>query len=368
MSEEFIEKNVEIQNAKTTVQKISKQGRINGKNSEYRSGAGFLPKKLHNEIHIEFHKNCDKAAYKQKKVGQRTQDIRRSVIDGFFRDLWKLKFKVESICSLKPKHLEAVFHFLEEQGQSPSTIQNKISVMRVFCGWIGKGGMVKDSSFYVKSQASVTRSMVVKEDKSWDGSGVDVIERLKEVVAIDVNVAMTLELCWVFGLRVKEAIMLRPAVAHNADGVLVVREGTKGDRERSIPIESDIQREVLERAKLVADKKTGFLGKRGKTVTQKLRRFYYVMEKCGITLNEAKVTAHGLRHQYMHDSYIKLLGDVPPVKGGDISKLDKFKYHLATQQLSERAGHTRVTISSAYYGSRRVGKMTSSSGNNLSEK
>ena len=99
----------------------SKPGRVGGKNSKYKSGAGFIPKKLNNEIEVLLQKNKDLAAHKDKKVGQGTQDKRRTVIKGFFADMWHLKFKVESIHNLKEKHLHAMFSFLEAEGQSPST-------------------------------------------------------------------------------------------------------------------------------------------------------------------------------------------------------------------------------------------------------
>ncbi len=337
------------------VKTTTKPGRIDGKNSEYRSGEGFIPKGLNNEIEQVLQKNKDLAAHKEKKVGQETQDKRRTVIKGFFSDLWHLKYKLESVHNLKEKHLIAVFNFLEEQSQSPSTIQNKISIMRVFCEWIGKNGMVRDSTLYVKDKTSVRRSMVVKEDKSWDGKGIDITEVLKKVALEDKTVAMVLELCMAFGLRVKEAMMLRPSVCHEGE-FLSVREGTKGDRPRFVPIENAIQKNVLERAKAMEDKKSGFLGERGLTFQQRRDRLYYVLKKCEVTLSENDTTAHGLRHQYMQKSFERLLGIQAPVKGGDLSLVDGDDLHLASQKLMERAGHTRVTIGASYYGSRRISK------------
>ncbi len=329
-----------------------KPGRVNGLNSNYRSGAYRLPKYCKNEIFVVFRNNRDLAARKQKKVGTSTQDKRESVINGFFSDLFFLKYKIKSIYHLKQKHLTAVFNFLEEQGQSPATIQNKISIMRVFCGWLGKNGMVLDSTLYVKDKSSVRRSMVAKEDKSWDGNGIDVLTKFPEIRKFDETVSVILELCWAFGLRVKEALMLRPAIAYEGEFIWV-REGTKGGRPRVIHIQNDIQRDVLERAKEISDKKTGFIGQRGKTYTQKCSRFYYVMKVCGITLSESHITAHGLRHQYMQERFKQLFGIDAPVKGGDLSQIDKDEFHLGSMKLSEEAGHTRVTIGASYYGSRR---------------
>ncbi|HCI53641.1 MAG TPA: hypothetical protein DE312_10070 [Gallionella sp.] len=51
----------------------------------------------------------------------------------------------------------------------------------------------------------------------------------------------------------------------------------------------------------------------------------------------------------------------PPVRGGDLSILDKDELHLASQKLMERAGHSRVSIGSAYYGSRWAVKIQAAS-------
>ena len=334
-----------------------KPGRVNGKNSKYRSGSKRIPKVCRNEIHVICKENRGNSARLEKNVGTATQDKRRTVILGVFSDLFHLGFKIESIVNLKQKHLKAVFYFLEEQGQAPSTIQNKISVMRIFCGWIGKHGMVGDSTNYVKNKTSVRRSMVVKEDKSWIGNGVDVFSKLQEIGKLDIAVMLWMEICLAFGLRIKEAICVRVAIAQDGD-CLIVREGTKGGRSRVIPIENDLQRDVLRRALAEADGKTGFLGVRGHTYEQKKNHCYYILKKCGLTLSEVGVSAHGLRHQYMHESFKNLLGIEPPVRGGDLNKVDKDKLLIATWKLVERAGHSRAAIGASYYGSRRRTKKT----------
>ena len=331
-----------------------KPGRVDGKNSAHKSG-GFIPKKLNNQIEIVLQQHKDKAAHQDKKVGQGTQDKRRTVIKGFIADLLKLRnprYPIHSIYNLKQKHLKAVFTHLEKQGQAPSTIQNKISIMRTFCEWLGKHGMVGDSTKYVEDRASVRRTMIVQEDKSWEGNGIDVMDLIQKVTDKDESAGMWLELCLGFGLRVREAIMFRPSI-DGEYGMISVLEGTKGDRPRVVPIENQVQRELVERAKALADGKTGMLGTRGKTYEQKRRRFYTVMESLGITLKVEGVTAHGLRHQYMQESFKRLTGVDSPVKGGDINSIPADEFHVATLKLVERAGHSRAMIGASYYGSRR---------------
>lgn len=330
-----------------------KPGRVNGKNSQYRSGAARVGRHILEEITAILEQNRDKSAHRDKRVGYVTQERRTMTVNGFFSDLFHLGYKVKSVHNLKQKHLVAVFNFLEKQKQSPSTIQGKISIMRTFCEWIGKPGMVIASTAYVTDSRSVRRTMVATEDKSWDGNEINVVETLEAIRGKDPYAAIWLELCLAFGLRVRESIMLRPNVAHEVDAIWL-REGTKGDRPRVVPLEEQVQRDVLERAKAMADQKTGRIGRRGKSVEQNIKRLYYIMESHKLTLAGKGVTAHGLRHQYMHHVFLKLTGENPPVKGGSLSNIDKHIYRTASQKLMERAGHVRLTIGASYYGSRRV--------------
>jgi integrase len=338
-----------------------KPGRKNGRNSDHVSGGVFVYKKLKNEIELILQANRDSGAHKDKKVGYETQEKRKTVVNGFFSDLFRLGYRVESVNNLKEKHLRAVFAYLEEVGQAPSTIQNKISVMRIFCEWIGKNGMVRNSTNYVKDKESVRRSTVVQEDKSWVGKGIDVMSKIAEVHAEDKVVAIQLEICMSFGLRVREAMSLKPSSANEGEFVFV-RDGTKGGRSRVVPVENDVQRDVLKRAKDISDKRSGFLNGRGDDEIQRANHFYYVLRKCGITLADEGITAHGLRHQYMQESFKRLSGIEAPVRGGDLSLLDKDELRVISQKLMERAGHSRVSIGSAYYGSRRVNKPASLAG------
>lgn len=94
------------------------------------------------------------------------------------------------------------------------------------------------------------------------------------------------------------------------------------------------------------------IDKRGETVKQQIRRFNHVMERVGVTLKGLGVTVHGLRHQYIQEQHLLLTGVPAPIKGGDISQLDRTKYREASQALSGYVGHGRVSVLASYYGSR----------------
>ncbi len=314
-----------------------------------------IPRKCLNEIHLTLQKNNAKAALKDKMVSSKTQSNRTLNVMIFFKVLFYKKYKITTIYSLKPKHVTAVCHYLEEQKQLPSTITSMLTTMRTFCFWIGKAGMIGASEKYVKDPASVKRSMVTKSDKSWTGNDVNPEEIIEQIRAYrggkEERVAVWVEQMFAFGLRIRESVMMRPGVGDKGEA-LYVREGTKGKRDRNVPLKTDWQRKVLERAKVVADKNSGRLGKRGLTVEQNIQHCYHVLRRLGITLADKGVSSHGLRHEYAHESHKELAGVEAPVKGGDISGLDRYAYREASLNLMERLGHSRASIGASYYGTR----------------
>lgn len=183
-----------------------------------------------------------KAAIGGKAVGFATQDARREVLEKGFKQLRELGYKLPDVSGFKERHMAALGHAWENKGLSAATIQNRISVFRTFSEWIGKRGLIRGSENYVKNPSSVERHLVTQTDKTWSGQQQTLTEKLSSIQKQDTFVAMQLELQRAFGLRMKEAALLRP---HQADkgAYLSVNWGTKGGRDRTIPIQSDYQRE-----------------------------------------------------------------------------------------------------------------------------
>lgn len=308
-----------------------------------------VKRKLMVEILDTLGKNKDKcAAGRDKRVGHLTQEKRKTVILGCVADLYKLGYFLESMHNLKEKHILDWVSLLVKNKQAPSTIQNKLSVLRIYCSWIGKIGMVKTPGYYVLDARLVTRQTATKVDKSWDGH--DMVKLIKAVCQKDEIVGMQLKLCNAFGLRRLEAIMLKPFVADEGD-VLHVRHGTKGGRPRLVLIRTEEQRAVLEEAKAMVNPKLGRIGALGKSLKQAVNRFKYVMRYCGITKAGEGVTAHGLRHGYVHRRHEMTTGVKLPVKGGRPGELDPVIAKIAKLKLMEEVGHSRVSVMTAYGGS-----------------
>lgn len=205
-----------------------------------------------------------------------TRDKRSNVLFAGFKQLRELGFKLEKVESFREKHMAPLVSEWERRGLSPATIQSNISIFRVFSDWIGKRGMIQGSEKYVSNPAAVQRSTIAKEDKSWDAKRVDILAKITEVAKKDPRAAIALELQHAFGLRAREALQLRPHIADK--GVyLHLHAGTKGGRERIVPIDTDYKREVLERAKDFAANKSSSISDPTKKLSQVKNHYFYVL-------------------------------------------------------------------------------------------
>lgn len=293
-----------------------------------------------------------KAARKDKVVGDLTTDRRKEVILLAFNDLEKCGYAMHSPHDLKEKHVRALVEYWEKKELKPATIMNRISTLRVLARWIGKQGMIKESTEYVHDPDNARVHRAASEDHSWSAVGIDTDAMIDMVKASDKRVGVMLQLMKAFGLRRREAVMFKPHQADQLDGVAIrVRDGTKGGRERIVMIETEEQKTALAEAKKIAISKHAHIGHPDHTLKQALTHFDYVMGKFGITRNGLGVTSHGLRHQALNDKYERMAGIPSPVRGGQKGEGDEFRKGLARLHVAEMAGHSRESISTAYLGS-----------------
>ena len=88
----------------------------------------------------------------------------------------------------------------------------------------------------------------------------------------DEHVRMSLKLQRAFGLRREEAMKFQPSFADRGDHLVLKASWTKGGRERTIPVRTAEQREVLNRARRLAGWKApaaGGPGSKGMTPEQR---------------------------------------------------------------------------------------------------
>lgn len=288
-----------------------------------------------------------------RNVGERTLTCRHEVMFYIFVELHQLGFKLPMPDSLRETHIKAlVSHWLASQAAA-STIQNKLSHLRQFCKWIGKPGMVRRTEFYVDdtNRHLVRRSVVAKVDLSWEGKGIDPTEVIKNAEVLDKWTGLYLRIMHAFGLRLKEAIHLRPLVDMASNGkFLSVRDGTKGGRHRVIPIETEYQRQTLSLAVRMAQSKSKRIIPAHCTLEQAYQRARYRMRILGLTKKGLGITGHGLRHQYAQHCYEQEAGIPCPIRGGDPAMIDRNRDLHVRHDVMQRMGHSRADISGAYLG------------------
>lgn len=296
-----------------------------------------------------------KASRSNKIVGERTKDKRAHILYLSFQRLWDDGYKIQNPHNLKESHVHHLATEWEKEGASPATLQNRLSILRIYAEWIGKPGMIKASEKYVSDPEKIRRQYVAVEDKSWTTKGVDIEKMLIAVSAYDRHCAMQIKLIRAFGLRRQEGVAIKPLRADKGQ-YLLVTDGTKGGRDRVVPIETEYQKQVLAESQALAAENRGFISDRSLNLKQALRRLTYVMERYKITKKVVGTTLHGLRHEFANDS-LERKGFISPVRGGQVAVEEKDKEKLARLAVSEELGHSRESITTAYYGTRKRKQM-----------
>lgn len=105
-----------------------------------------------------------------------------------FKRLHELGFRMQTVMSLRGKHIEALASDWHARGFSASTLHNDLSIFRTFAEWIGKAGMVRGIEHYLGPRTPA-RSSIAREDMSWSGRGVDVAAKIEAVRLKDARVA-----------------------------------------------------------------------------------------------------------------------------------------------------------------------------------
>ncbi|MFL9911990.1 integrase domain-containing protein [Paraburkholderia sp. RL17-337-BIB-A] len=281
-----------------------------------------------------------------KPLSVKTQKYRTQAICKSFEELRQNGYALQSPYALKQKHVQFLVGFWIKSKLSGGTIENKLTYLRALSEWIRKPSLVGTLADYVDREAyDLVRTYVAQEDKSWEGHGIDAAAKIAEIAVTDANVAVQLKLQAAFGLRVEESFLLRPAEAVRDDRLLNVTRGTKGGRDRVVPIEFKFA--VLEEAARLANPFTGSTIPHGRTKQQWKERYYKVLKKHGVTQAGIGVTSHGLRHQFLQQMYERLTGVPAPVKQ-TTERVDRDLHREAMRRVVEAAGHSRATKANAY--------------------
>lgn len=277
----------------------------------------------------------------------KTQEYRVRGICAALVELREGGFALATPWSLKRKHIEWLVQHWVGARQSGGTIENKLTYLRALAAWMSKDNLVGTLDDYVnRKESGLVRSYVAEVDRSWEAAGVNAHEKIAEIASTCPRTAVQLRLQAAFGLRIEESFMLQPVRAVNdIDMLLEVTRGTKGGRDRVVPIEEKYA--VLEAAARLSNPVTGSTVPADRTLKQWRDWYYYVLARHGITKSGLGVTSHGLRHQYLQEVYERYAGVAAPIKQSG-ARPDPELHAQAIRRVVEAAGHSRVTKANAY--------------------
>ncbi len=273
-----------------------------------------------------------------------TQKARRHHLELFARQLDELGYRNMNSHSLRQKHVDALVNRWKDERSSrtgdkitAATMANRLITLRWWADKIGKPGVVKskNSDYGVRKDYERFSTNKAKELLP---------EHLAQIG--DPFIRLSLQLQVHFGLRREEAMKIQPSVADQGDCLYLKASWTKGGRPRTIPVTTEIQREVLDEAKRIA--KGGSLIPPNLLYKQRLKRFEHQTRAAGIG------HSHGLRHRFAQETYAALTGWPCPAAGGAKRKsLTEKQRELdvkARHQITTWMGHGRIRVLNAYLG------------------
>ncbi len=266
-----------------------------------------------------------------------TQVQRERQLTLIANQLHELGYRKMLARSLKPKHIEALTkHWLETE-VAPGTMKNRMSAIRWWAAKVNKQNVVARSNDHY----GLPRRQYA--------NGANRAKAIDEEVLTKITnpyVRMSLELQAAFGLRREEAIKIQPHLADRGDTLWLKPSWTKGGREREIPVRTDEQREVLNRAKQLAGR--GSLIPSNKTYVQQLRLYEGQCIRAGLS------NMHGLRHAYAQRRFEEITGFKSPLAGGpklnDFTNEQRSLDREARARISNELGHNRPEITTVYLG------------------
>ncbi|PVV14335.1 MAG: integrase [gamma proteobacterium symbiont of Ctena orbiculata] len=275
---------------------------------------------------------------RQNREGSYATQVRRERdLTLIANQLPELGYRGMSTQSLKPKHVDALVKHWFAQELSIGTIKNRMAVIRWWSQKVDKQNVVARSN---EHYGIPDRRFVANESKAKT-----VTESQLDSVR-DKHVRMSLELQQVFGLRREEAIKFQPSYADQGDHILLKPSWTKGGKERTIPIRTDEQRDVLNRAHRLAG--LGSLIPSSRNYIHQLRVYEGNTRRAGLH------HMHGLRHAYAQDRYAELTGWKTPAAGGPGRKALTPEQREVDRQarltISRELGHEREAVVGVYIG------------------
>lgn len=267
-----------------------------------------------------------------------TQARRARELDLCARQLRELGYsRFREPHKLKGRHVTALVERWRAEGLKTGTIKVRMTALRWWAEKVGRRSVIdpRNSSYGIGERRYVTNeSKAVRLDM---GS----LSRIS-----DERIRASVDLQRVFGLRREECLKFQPHFADRGDRLVLKASWCKGGREREVPVRTQEQREVLDRAHRLAGGGSMIPSERSYIDQVKI----YERQTAAAGLHKL----HGLRHAYAQQRYKELTGRDAPAAGGKVSAEltpeEKAGDRQARLTISRELGHFREAVSSVYLG------------------
>ena len=225
-----------------------------------------------------------------------TQAKRRKDLALFVKTLHELGRPIGSIAKMKSADVDLVLNDMRGRAVSIGRQKNFMAALRWAENKTGRWGTVPRTN----DKLSIPNRERKGLQRAWRPD-----DRLAALP--DDRMRLAVELMYAFGLRFKEALLLRPEEDWQGRSLHVAR-GSKGGRPRVVPVESDAQRRLL--AKAVELVGGNALVPPALTYITYRKQVEYRLLKAGIG------NVHGLRHAYAQEVFEEIAGFPCPRCGG----------------------------------------------------
>lgn len=288
-----------------------------------------------------------------RRVSSATVRERHNALITAVRDLRGLGMALRDLRNLKQRHVLQLVEHWHKAGRATGTIQTRLSALRALAHWLGKPDIVPPSHTVSRRLGiSLARQLAAELDKSWEAARLEVAEVAGQIAQTDPAVAVLLRLQRAFGLRIKEAALLRPCDIEDRD--IHLRRGAKGGRQRRVPIETEEQLSALAAFRQLCPNQNTCLIPRTQSWAQFRNRAYYLLRRHGVGRKEKGTSTHGLRHERLQEIYTRVSGQPAPVKQAGQGPGGPADDASARLQVAEVAGHSREAVADAYLGAPRA--------------
>ncbi|WP_174169806.1 integrase domain-containing protein [Pseudoalteromonas sp. JC28] len=269
----------------------------------------------------------------------------------------KTEHQIKDMRDITHEHLQEYSSHLSErcnqQNLSASTAQNYMSaVNRVM--EIARGDRTVHVAPVVEGNLP-KRSGIAKTNKS-----VSHDVHAKSLIALTPRTAALLELQRELGLRFEESAKLDAQKAlHEAlqHGYINIKDGTKGGRLRTVPVQNDAQFKALRLAttfqngrSMIAPgqsykqfKQDAYNELKSLDITFHAERHHYAQTRYQTLSNIACPAASGIKHSFEHYRYIANTLNISLKEAKDLD-------HHARMQVSQELGHGRIDVTNSYLG------------------